>query len=103
MITCRGKYVRSMELCKGRHDIPAAEDGAIFPQNVNPINTGCLERMAEASLCKGKHTDELILYVTGLSVALVAVINVCRRHKIKLILMHYDRESGNYYSQEVEP
>lgn len=45
--------------------------------------------------------EELTLYVTGLTVALVAVINACRGFNVKLTLMHYDRESGTYYPQEV--
>ena len=35
------------------------------------------------------------------SVALVAVINVCRQNGIKLTLMHFDRAAGNYYQQPV--
>lgn len=43
----------------------------------------------------------LVLYVTGLTVATVAVINVCMGVGIPLTLMHYDRDRGDYYPQEV--
>lgn len=45
--------------------------------------------------------DRLRLYVTGLSVALVAALNACRELGIAVELLHYDRETGTYYGQEV--
>lgn len=57
------------------------------------------------------HTDrvvteavELNIYVTGLTVALISVLNVCRYNAIgdiNITLWHYDRESGKYYPQTV--
>lgn len=43
----------------------------------------------------------LVVYVTGLSAALAAVIRVCAECGVPLTLMHYDRESGNYKSQKM--
>lgn len=43
----------------------------------------------------------LDLYVTGLTVALISVLNACRELEIEVTLYHYDRESGNYYPQQV--
>lgn len=53
--------------------------------------------------CRGNcmgcfYTD---LYVTGLTVALVAVLNACHKLGIVVTLYHYDREEGNYYPQQV--
>lgn len=45
--------------------------------------------------------EELVLYVTGLTVATVAVINVCIELGIPLTLMHYDSNRGDYYPQYV--
>ena len=45
--------------------------------------------------------EDLVLYVTGLTVATVAVINVCIRVGISLTLMHFNQATGGYYPQEV--
>lgn len=85
-------------LCEGRHEMPTEVVGAIFPHNINPLDVEGLEKTASNKLAG---CTELILYVTGLTVALVAVINVCRQNSIKLTLMHFDRAAGNYYQQPV--
>ena len=90
--------MKHMALCKGRHDIPDAVDGAIFATEINPLAVAEMESYA-TEIVRG--LDGLTLYVTGLSVALVAVINACHRENVMLTLMHYDRESGSYYPQEV--
>lgn len=89
----------SIELCKGRHSTPAT-DGAIFETEVNPLDVTALEVEAKERLASLNIT-KLNLYVTGLTVALVAVLNVTRELGIEVILWHFDRESGKYYSQEV--
>ena len=97
----RRENVKLMALCKGRHEIPEAVDGAIFDSEVNPLKVAELEAEANYKL----HTigcKKLCLYVTGLTVALVAVLNACRELGITVWLYHYDRESGTYYVQEVK-
>lgn len=44
----------------------------------------------------------LVVYVTGLTVALMEVVNYCHRNNINLVLMHFNRETGEYYPQEVD-
>ena len=83
-------------LCQGRHDIPV--EGYIFPKEVNPLDLKGMEKQCHAIL---EFCTELDLYVTGLSVALVTVINYCCTNRIPLTLYHYDRESGEYYKQAV--
>jgi hypothetical protein len=114
---------KTMVLCAGRHEMPA-NDGAIFPGEINPLDVAGLEVQARKRLLEmfpewkqgyGSlpnqicPTDilvavrgELRLYVTGLSVALVAVINACRWMGVDLTLLHFDRESGEYYPQMVD-
>lgn len=87
-----------MELCKGRHEIPQATDGAIFETEVDPLNVHGLE---ETAFQKLEGLEQLHLYVTGLTVALVAVLNVCRREGILVTLWHYNRDTGKYYPQSV--
>lgn len=127
--------VLKMSLCEGRHSIPDAVDGAIFPAVIEDVtDVRGLEVAAEAAIAQAAlaryragetgyfpighylHRVEvegcfpaigisppfsLVLYVTGLTVALVAVINACMRVGISITLMHFNRETGDYYPQDV--
>lgn len=95
------KVTASMSLCLGRHAIPEAVDGAIYPTEVNPLEVDELE-VKEMYILSAKHITFLNLYVTGLTVALIAVLNICKELDIRVTLYHYDRESGKYYAQEVK-
>lgn len=124
-----------MALCEGRHAIPDAVDGAIFPAVIPDVtDVRGLEVAAEAAIARAAlahyragesqclptakyaqavedmgrfprvdvaHTLGLVLYVTGLTVATVAVINVCIELVIPLALMHYNSNRGDYCPQEV--
>lgn len=124
-----------MALCEGRHYIPQATDGAIFPAVIEDVTDVLgLERAAEAAIARAalahyqagesqylptaKYAQAvegmgrfprvdaapgfgLVLYVTGLTVATVAVINVCLHVGISLTLMHFNKETGDYYPQDV--
>lgn len=87
-------------LCESRHEIPQAVDGAIFGQSVDPTAPLKLELEARRVI-ETSGVEFLTVYVTGLSVALVAVINACHSLGVCLTLMHYDRDSGEYYPQPV--
>lgn len=87
-----------MALCEGRHEIPQAKDGAIFPSVLNPTDLTAMSQMVHKALSNCSRLD---LYVTGLTVALVEVINYCCFNLIPLTLWHYDRDTGNYYPQRV--
>lgn len=86
-------------LCEGRHAMPEEVEGSIFSKTLNPLDVEGMEKIANDRLAG---VEELTLYVTGLTVALVAVINICHRKKIELLLMHFDRNTGNYYPQWVK-
>lgn len=45
--------------------------------------------------------NHLVLYVTGLTVALGEVIKYCFENIIDLTLMHYDRNTNEYYAQNI--
>lgn len=47
----------------------------------------------------GEHP--LVVYVTGLTACVAAVISVCVCYGVDLTLMHYDRASGGYLPQVV--
>lgn len=86
-------------LCEGRHQMPKEVEGAIFSNTLNPLDIEGMEKIASDKL---EGAQSLTLYVTGLSVALVAVINICHQKGIELVLMHFDRSTGNYYPQCVK-
>lgn len=90
--------IKTLALCAGRHEMPSDCTGAIFANEINPLDVDGMEEQAKAAL---KDVNNLILYVTGLSVALAAVIKVCFKNNIGLVLLHYDRVSGEYYEQEI--
>ena len=106
-------------LCAGRHDIPV--EGYIFDMEINPTDTKAIEKVAfewveknctiikryGIGLNQADNEDvkiftsdtELVLYVTGLTIALAAVVKACIVNGIPLTLMHYDRERGEYFEQ----
>lgn len=90
----------SMALCEGRHEIPQAVDGSIFGNTIDPLDPNGLQAEAEYKL-RELDIKSLDLYVTGLTVALVAALNACHKLGIVVTLYHYDREEGNYYPQQV--
>lgn len=93
-------------LCEGRHDMPENVSGSVFPMSVDPTDIDTLDRVAVEFVksCDGKNIH---LVVTGLSVALVAVIKAVTAcaaddsSATSLTLWHYDRNSGDYYPQKV--
>lgn len=92
-------------LIKGRHEIPEVNGLYVFNEPVDPtdvigINEIAITRIKELIVDPNKERS-INLYVTGLTVALVAVINVCRVYHIKLILWHYDRDGDCYFPQVV--
>jgi hypothetical protein len=92
-------------LCEGRHEIKQnngeALDGFIFSQVDNPMDF--LNHFAVASAFFSK-IKECTLYVTGLTTLLTATLLAAEKAGVEsLILMHYDRESGNYLPQDVSP
>ena len=123
----KGKNMTELRigLCAARHEMPV--NTFLFDTEVNPLDVNGLAARAEERLhtlaeevgvtvtekvCKTLNTSNddvyrrcydarLVIYVTGLSVALVAAINAALPLFAEVVLMHYDRESGQYYEQEV--
>jgi hypothetical protein len=90
----------TLGLCEGRHDIPV--NGYIFGEIKDPMDFKELSRIAFESLWQYGHSDcELTLYVTGLTPALIAVLNECGALEIDVTLMHYDKATGAYKPQKV--
>lgn len=91
--------VQKIGLCQGRHEIGEVKN-YIFKQEVNPLDVKGLEETALEIVSKIE-ANELHIYVTGLTVALIASLNACKKLNKKVILYHFDRTSGEYYPQEV--
>lgn len=84
-------------LCKGRHEMPV--DKYIFEENItDPTDVCSLEKQAAEVL---PQSGSVIICVTGLTVALIAALNVCRTRGVQVVLMHYNNATGEYYAQLV--
>lgn len=84
-------------LCRGRHKMPI--DNYIYPENSSdPTDVQSLTTQAAKIL---PQSDSVAIYVTGLTVALVAALNVCRTRNISVTLLHYNAATGEYYAQTV--
>ena len=96
-------------LCEGRHEITQnngeALDGFIFSQVDSPMDFLSHFHTAKDYFSDNHaHTweDGVHLYITGLTTLLTATLLAAEKQGIeKLILMHYDRESGKYLPQDV--
>lgn len=93
------RHKMKLVLCHGRHNVPQAVDGYIFENAVDPLDVAGLE---ERALYVLQDCETLDLYVTGLTVALVATLNAARRLGVHVTLWHYDRDANDYYPQKVE-
>lgn len=85
-------------LISGRHAMPVEE--YVFDEIENMFSFFDLEVKALSSI--EKTSDLLVLYVTGLTVATVSVLNVAKKLGYKdVVLKHYNRDNGLYESQWV--
>lgn len=106
--------VLKVGVCESRHEMPV--DTFIFPQVVDPLNVDKLEKEAElklASLLRIMTVQQLDtkslkgtgitlhIYVTGLTVATLAIINAARKLFNNIVCYHYDYNSNTYYPQEI--
>ena len=87
----------TMGLCAGRHDVPVQD--FIFKEILNPTDYQWMEATAERAI--PSNCNELDIYVTGLTPAMLAVVKVCERRGITLTAMNFDRETGKYLEQLV--
>lgn len=119
--------VLKMTLCEARHLTPE-KDGAIYPYvirdvtNVEELEKSARDRIWQACYTKYKYGKQgfliknqkevsaeltfdprlhIDLYVMGLTVALVAVVNVCLKENIDITLWHHDRTTDNFYPQDI--
>lgn len=87
-----------MCLFEGRHTMPPYVEGAIL-HNIHDITD--LKEMSDQVHESLQDCNELVLFVTGLTPALVSVVNYCTYNHIPLTLMHYNKVDNNYFKQVV--
>lgn len=86
-------------LIRGRHDMPVDDYLLDGVENVLDFSSIYYDmRKAIERIGSPKHME---VYVTGLTAVVVELINVCHEQGIALILMHYDRDTGDYKRQFV--
>ena len=108
-------------LVRGRHELPT--DTYIFDEVADIFDVDAMYETASAFILKNigvtkkagrainaaSYTDdevyrgdrELVVYVTGLSSAMAAVISACAAWGVQLTLMHYDRDTCDYRPQPI--
>ena len=92
----------NVAVCNGRHDIPQAMDGAVFKQTISEMNPEKLYNSARKRFVgdyKLTRGDIINLYVTGFTMATLAIVKVCKDLQIEIICYHFDRETGTYIAQ----
>jgi hypothetical protein len=113
-------------LIKGRHDLPV--DNFIFVGPISLTDVVQLEREAHRSLVNIAYdlgvqewdqipseyygidevvydfprNKKVVIYVTGLTVALIAVLNVLKSYNAEVTIMHYNAEDSSYYPQKLK-
>lgn len=91
-------------LVKGRHEIPQVQGKYIFEEDINPVDVEGTQLKAFNVLSEIKENDPqtwLDIYVTGLTMALIATLNAARQLDLNVTLYHFDRETGEYFPQAV--
>lgn len=92
-------------LIKGRHEIVEVGGEYVFERILDVTNLVAIRRMVSRRFeelgIDSRYGNIVKLYVTGLTVALVEVINYCLENNIGLALYHYDREKGEYFLQPI--
>lgn len=88
----------SFGMVKGRHEMPVTD--YIFDIDIEDVFD--FKWMQETIHFKLKNVDSLNLYVSGLTVVLVEIINYCIFNNISLTLYHFDRESNGWVAQKTD-
>lgn len=89
-------------LCEGRHEMPT-NDGCIFAAINNVTDTEALEAEALKRLSVlARDVEKINIYVTGLTVALIASLNACTALNKAVVLWYFDRDNNSYFLQEAK-
>lgn len=101
--------VLNVGVCNGRHDLPCS--GFVFNKIDDPTNVDMLEREAYRyffnNCVADNHYTRVNIYITGLTVATLAIENALTHLEQQSYLMntdiyfmHYNRDTNSYYEQK---
>lgn len=87
----------AFQLVEGRHKMPL-DMPSIFKSIDNVMDFSGMNTEVFHAI-KNYKGREIVVYITGLTAATLAVVSVCRELGITPIFMHYNRADGRYYPQ----
>lgn len=88
-----------MEICKNRHTIPEAVDGAVFPHQVQyPFDKKALRRIMEKRL---EGVEALYLYITGPETLMWLILNHCKKHHVQCVAWQWNGK--RFYPRAYRP
>ena len=88
-------------LCAGRHDIPGVSEYIFTDAISNPTDFASMRQHVVDFFSAREEISQANLYVTGLTPALIEVLDVARERGIIVHLMHFDRDNGCYVKQSL--
>lgn len=102
------KTTLNVSTCEGRHEIPKAVDGGIFPMQIeNPTDGDDMAAHVKRKFrelfkdCDMDKFARVNLYVTGYTPATLAIVMFCVRNRVPLTCWHYDAVKAEYWPQDI--
>ena len=91
-------------LIKGRHKLPGYIKDYVFDSDIpqaHICDSDYLEEICTAFLALRYDVKTVNVYVTGFTPAMLALVRICSLRGVKLNAYNYDRESKEFWKQEV--
>ena len=94
----------SVGTVSGRHQLPVQE--YVINEEIEDVTDvdsiqKKVDKYFEENIANVDDKVELILYVTGLTLVVLAIVNACKKYGCDLVCMHYDRENNCYIGQKI--
>lgn len=94
----------SVGTVSGRHQLPVQE--YVINEEIEDVTDVAsiqkrVDKYFEEKLANVDEKVEIILYVTGLTLVVLAIVNTCKKYGCDLVCMHYDRENNCYIGQKI--
>lgn len=94
----------SVGTVSGRHQLPVQE--YVINEEIEDVTDvdsiqKRVDKYFEENIANVDDKVELILYVTGLTLVVLAIVNACKKYGCDLVCMHYDRENDCYIGQKI--
>lgn len=89
--------------CKGRHEMPVEK--FVFETIEDTTDIVALRETVWSFIGDNFYeilrAEQINIYVTGLTVALIEIVNQFKKMADNIVLMHYDVKTNTYYPQRV--